>query len=159
MLLIILAAIGGFLVAYSQKQECVSETLNQKVYCEVDRANWGADKRQIKALHASWNECERKLTDVNNKLNNVTEKYNAAALEKKAKEVQLDGKTKDVQAIKTCQERLMEYTTLYGGAKDAEIRLERENKELKNKIAECQERINAQSREQQRNNQHSHDEV
>ena len=162
-LLIVLAAIGGYWYAHTQTQELEKGASHNTTVCEVDRANWAADKRQIKALHVHWNECEEKLNNTNNKLEEMKDKYHKNDLEKKANEIWLKGKekeeSKDVLAIETCQERLNDCNALYGGARSSELRLENENKELKKKIAEYQELINTQSREQQRNNQHRHDEV
>ena len=158
------------LLIINQKQECVSETSKQTVYCEVDRANWAADKRQIKALHVNWNECERKLTDINKELKELTEKYNEAALEKKGNVTLLGARDKeeikDLEAIQSYQEKLQDCNILVGGLKNSELklendvnRLEKKNKELKKKIAKYEELITAQSKAQKQKNQHSHDEV
>ena len=157
-LLILLAAIGGYWSAHTQTQKLEIGSLRKETVCEVDRANWGADKRQIEALHTKLNECEKKLTNINKELKELTERYNEVALEKKGNVTLLAARDKEeIKAIETCQEKLMNCNALYGGVKTSELRLESENKELKNKIAQYQELINTKSREQQQKNQHSRD--
>ena len=160
-LLIVLAAIGGYWYAHTQTQELKEEVSNTEKICEVDRAKWGADQRQITALNVSLDECGRKLNDTNNKLEEMKEKYYKTDLKKKENQIKLDGRkkeeTKDLKAFKTCQKDLMECKTLVGGERNSKLRLEIENEELKKKIAEYQELIHTQSREQQQKNQHSHE--
>ena len=161
-LLIVLAAIGGYWYAHTQTQELEKGAFQNEKICEVDRANWGADKRQIKALHVSWNECERKLTNVNNKLEEMQKKYHKIDLEKKENEIKLDGRekeeTKDLKALETCQEKLTTCNALlYGDERNAKLKLEIEYEELKKKLNQRQELINEQSREQQQKDQHSHE--
>ena len=165
-----LAAIGGYWYAHTQTQKLEIGSLHKETVCEVDRANWGADKRQIKALHVSWNECEKKLTELKKELKELTEIYNKAALEKKGNETLLGARDKeeikDLEAIQSYQEKLQDCNILVGGLRNSEIklendvnRLEKKNKELKKKIAEYEELITAQSKAQKQKNQHSHDEV